>query len=29
MLARILTGRSTIKEAAETASENIAFTLNQ
>jgi N,N'-diacetylchitobiose transport system substrate-binding protein len=29
MLARILTGRSTIKEAAETASENITFTLNQ
>jgi N,N'-diacetylchitobiose transport system substrate-binding protein len=29
MLARILTGRSTIKEAAATASENITFTLNQ
>jgi N,N'-diacetylchitobiose transport system substrate-binding protein len=29
MLARILTGRSTIKEAAETASDNITFTLNQ
>jgi N,N'-diacetylchitobiose transport system substrate-binding protein len=29
MLARILTGRSTIKEAAEVASDNITFTLNQ
>jgi N,N'-diacetylchitobiose transport system substrate-binding protein len=29
MLARILTGRSTIKEAASIASDNITFTLNQ
>jgi N,N'-diacetylchitobiose transport system substrate-binding protein len=29
MLARILTNRMTVKEAAEVASENIAFTLNQ
>ena len=29
MLARILTGKSTIKQAAEVASENITFTLNQ
>jgi N,N'-diacetylchitobiose transport system substrate-binding protein len=29
MLARILTNRATVKEAAEVASENIAFTLNQ
>jgi N,N'-diacetylchitobiose transport system substrate-binding protein len=29
MLARILTGKMTIKEAAATASDNIAFTLNQ
>ena len=29
MLARILTNRATVKQAAEVASENIAFTLNQ
>jgi N,N'-diacetylchitobiose transport system substrate-binding protein len=29
MLARILTGKSTIKQAAEVASDNITFTLNQ
>ena len=29
MLARILTGKMTIKDAAATASDNIAFTLNQ
>jgi hypothetical protein len=29
MLARILTNKMTIKQAAEVASENIAFTLNQ
>jgi hypothetical protein len=29
MLARILTNKSTVKQAAEVASDNIAFTLNQ
>jgi len=29
MLQRILTGKSTIKQAAEIASDNITYTLNQ
>jgi len=29
MLSRILTGKMSIKEAANTASDNISFTLNQ
>ena len=29
MLSRILTGKSTIKDAANSASDNITFTLNQ
>jgi hypothetical protein len=29
MLAQILTGKLTVKQAAQTASENITFTLNQ
>jgi hypothetical protein len=29
MLSRILTGRSSIKDAASVASDNITFTLNQ